>query len=218
MEYTLDFLCFRMAEETKCEHCGAATARPFHQWSFGAVGELADVTIQHLCVTCARTARQQLRQSNNITSGLSRDELIAQLDEFFSASGVFDICRRCHEQGTGCCPPTCRIINRNGQSNGCQSGKTLFCATFLCSALLNAISECDADLGRLLKWLKTEVGVTEWRVYEMFVRVPSEHREPERPLILPERYPPLPKLDGIALREKLAALTDEILELRRVKR
>ena len=145
------------------------------------------------------------------SAGLSRAELIAQLDQFFAASGVFDICRRCHAQGTGCCPPTCRII----KNNGCQNGKTLYCATFLCSALLNAISECDAELGRLLKWLKSEVGVTEWHVYEMFTRVPAAHREPGQPLALPERYPFLPELDRAALQKRLTTLADEVLALRR---
>ena len=172
------------------------------------------MTEQQLCPACARAQRQQLRQTSSV-HGLTRDELIAQLDRFFAASGVFDICRRCHEQGTGCCPPTCRVLQAHGQSNGCQSGKTLYCATFLCSALLNAISECDAELGRLLKWLKSDVGVTEWRVYEMFTRVPAAHREPERPLALPEHYPPLPDLDGTALQKRLMALADEVLALRR---
>ena len=196
---------------TQCQQCDAANARPFHQWMFSATREPAVVTEQQLCTTCARAMRQQLRQTPFIQNGLTRDELIAQLDRFFAASGVFDICRRCHEQGTGCCPPTCRII----QANGCASGKTLYCATFLCSALLNAISECDAELGRLLKWLKSEVGVTEWRVYEMFTRVPAIHREPERPLALPERYPNLPEIGGAALQAKLAALADEVLAIRR---
>ncbi len=204
-----------------CQQCHAANARTFHQWTFGAAREPAVVTEQLLCPACARAARRQLRQTSvNQTgsqAGLTRDELIAQLDRFFAASGVFDICRRCHKQGTGCCPPTCRII----QSNGCQSGqkqKTLYCATFLCGALLNAISECDAELGRLLKWLKSDVGVTEWRVYEMFTRVPAVHREPERPLMLPKNYPPLPDLDGTALSNQLMRLADEVLALRRQQR
>ena len=196
-----------------CQQCGAANARTFHQWTFGAARELAVVTEQQLCPACARALRQQLRQTPT-AQGLTRDELIAELDRFFAASGVFDICRRCHEQGTGCCPPTCRVLQAHGQSNGCQSGKTLYCATFLCSALLNAISECDTELGRLLKWLKSDVGVTEWRVYEMFTRIPAAHREPERPLTLPERYPTLPDLNGTALRERLQSLADEVLALR----
>ena len=200
---------------TSCQQCQAANARPFHQWTFGATREPAVVTEQQLCPACARAKRQQLRQSSVNQVGLTRDELIAQLDRFFAASGVFDICRRCHEQGTGCCPPTCRVLQAHGQTNGCQNGKTLYCATFLCSALLNAISECDADLGRLLKWLKSEVGVTEWRVYEMFTRVPAAHREPVRPLILPQRYPHLPEIDGAALQKRLMALADEVLAIRR---
>ena len=195
-----------------CQQCHADNARTFHQWTFGAARELAAVSEQQLCPACARAARQRLRQTpTKQAGGLTREELIAELNRFFAASGVFDICRRCHEQGTGCCPPTCRII----QNDGCQGGKTLYCATFLCSALLNAISECDAELGRLLKWLKSDVGVTEWRVYEMFTRVPAVHREPERPLTLPEHYPPLPDLDGTVLRNQLMRLADEVLALRR---
>jgi hypothetical protein len=192
-----------------CEQCRAANAHLFHQWTFGAPGELATETASWLCTACARARRRQLPTA--AATGLTRDELIAQLDQFFAASGVFDICRRCHEQGTGCCPLTCRII----KANGCQSGKTLFCATFLCSALLNALSECDAETGRLLKWLKTQVGVTEWRIYEMFTRVPAAHRDPARPLRLPKRYPSIPKLDGTALRASLQTLAEEVLALRR---
>lgn len=196
----------------KCEQCDTGNPHPFHQWTFGATGELATETVGWLCVICARTRRQELR-ATAATDGLTRAELIAQLNHFFAASGVFDICRRCHAQGTGCCPPTCRII----KAEGCASGKTLYCATFLCGALLNAISECDADTGRLLKWLKTQVGVAEWRVYEMFTRVPAAHREPARPLCLPARYPPLPTLDGAGLHKDLAALAEEVLALRRTQ-
>ena len=117
----------------------------------------------------------------------------------------------CHEQGTGCCPPSCRIIG----PQGCASGKTLFCATFLCSALLNALSEADPDTGRLLKWLKREVGVTEWRVFQMFTRVPQSERDAERPLTLPQRYPDPGALDGERLKTMLAALAEEVLEMRR---
>lgn len=192
----------------QCEQCRAAKAHPFHQWRFGVAGELATETASWLCTACARARRKQFQ--THAATGATRDELIAQLDQFFAASGVFDICRRCHEQGTGCCPPTCRII----KANGCESGKTLYCATFLCSALLHAISECDPETGRLLKWLKTQVGVTEWRVYEMFTRVPAAHRDPARPLALPERYPLLPALDGAALRSGLQTLAEEVLALR----
>ncbi len=85
----------------------------------------------------------------------------------------------------------------------------------MCGALLNAISECDPELGRTLKWLKREVGVAEWRVYEMFTRVPATERAPERPLVLPQRYPDPGVLDGDKLKPQLAALVDEVLEVRR---
>ncbi len=97
-------------------------------------------------------------------------------------------------------------------------GKTVFCATFVCSALLNAIAECDAETARTLKWIKSELGVAEFPIYEMITRVPAEAREPVRPLILPRRYPKPPDLSGEAIKEKLLALTDEVLELRRIWR
>jgi hypothetical protein len=194
-----------------CEQCGANQARPYQQVFVRQPGVPSDESLCWLCITCARTARRQLQQEEAEPAGLTRAELIAKLDRFFAANGVFEICGRCHAQGTGCCPPTCRIIG----PQGCQSGKTLFCATFLCSALLNAISECEPELGRTLKWLKREVGVAEWRVYQMFTRVPAAERDPERPLVLPQRYPDPGALDGEQLKIKLAALADEVLEMRR---
>lgn len=148
--------------------------------------------------------------------GLSRQELIAELDRFFAASGVFAICAQCHQQGTGCCPPTCRVIGAAGCDPNNKYGKTVFCTTFVCSALLNAISECDPELGRTLKWIKRELGVAEFHIYEMITRVPAEAREPVRPLALPQRYPQLVDLNGEAIKEKLAALTNEVLEIRRL--
>lgn len=94
-------------------------------------------------------------------------------------------------------------------------GKTVFCTTFVCSALLNAISECDPEVGRTLRWVKRELGEAEFHIYEMITRVPAEAREPVRPLILPRRYPALPNLNGEAIKEKLLALTEEVLEIRR---
>ncbi len=146
---------------------------------------------------------------------MTRRELIAELDRFFAASGVFDICRRCHEQGTGCCPPTCRVMGASGCDPNNQRGKTVFCATFVCGALLNAIAECDAEAGRTLRRAKNELGPAEFRVYEMITRVPALAREPVRPLTLPKRYPRLAGLDGEAIRENLSALAAEVLEIRR---
>ncbi len=197
--------------DQSCEQCGAAAARPYQRLSVQAPGVPSAESLRWCCVSCARAARQRLRQQPPETAGLTRDELIAALDRFFAASGVFDICRRCHAQGTGCCPPTCRRLG----PQGCQTGKTLFCATFLCGALINAISECEPGFGRTLKWLKREVGVAEWRVYEMFTRVPAAARDPERPLILPQRYPDPGVLDAELLKARLVALADEVLEMRR---
>ena len=85
----------------------------------------------------------------------------------------------------------------------------------MCSALLNAISECEPELGRTLRWLKREVGVAEWRVYQMFTRVPAAERDPERPLMLPQRYPDPGELESTRLQPALAVLADEVLEMRR---
>lgn len=194
-----------------CETCCTPVALPYQQLAFASAGEPAAETLRWLCSRCARAERRRLSGMPNAHAELTRDELIAELDQFFATSGVFDICRRCHEQGTGCCPPSCRIIG----PQGCASGKTLFCATFLCSALLNALSEINPELGRRLKWLKRDVGVTEWRVYQMFTRVPAAERDPERPLTLPARYPNPGELNGEQIKEALAALADEVLEVRR---
>jgi hypothetical protein len=199
------------AQRQSCETCGTRAAQHYQQLAFANAGAPSTERLCWLCTACARAERQRLRATPDSPEGLTRDQLIAQLDQFFATSGLFDICRRCHEQGTGCCPPSCRIIG----PQGCASGKTLFCATFLCSALLNALSEIDPELGRRLKWLKRDVGVAEWRVYQMFTRVPASERDPERPLVLPARYPNPGALDGTQIKEALAALADEVLEVRR---
>jgi hypothetical protein len=139
-----------------------------------------------------------------------RDELIAALDRFWAESGAGEICRRCHEQGTGCCPPMCRHLG----AHGCVR-KNVFCTSFVCSALLNAIAECDAETGRLLKWMKRNPGSAEFRVYEMVTRVPAIDREDVRPLAVPERYPGPLKLRGESIRKPLLALAEQVLEIRR---
>ncbi len=97
-----------------------------------------------------------------------------------------------------------------------KRGKTVFCAAFVCGALLHAISECDAEVGRTIKWVKRELGPAEFRIYEMITRVPAHAREPVRPLALPKRYPrPIGLEDGGKIKEKLSGLSDEVLENRR---
>jgi hypothetical protein len=183
---------------------------------FGEFGEPADESEFPICVRCARAERKRLNLRPDLNDGLTREDLIAALDRFFAASGVFDICRRCHGQGTGCCPPTCRVMGANGCDPNDGYGKTVFCAAFVCGALLNAVSECDAEAGRALKWVKTELGAPEFRVYEMITRVPAEAREPVRPLALPRRYPqPVGLENGGKIKEKLDALASEVLEIRR---
>lgn len=204
-----------------CSVCGADGARCFQLFSFGAVGEPGEERRVWLCVRCARAERRNSagsgrdrpkpKDSDQPLAGLTRTELIAELDRFFAESGVFEICRRCHEQGTGCCPNACRALTPTGCAN-----KNLFCATFICGALLSAIAECDPRAARLLKWAKRELGPAEFRVYEMMTRVPQEYREEERPLMLPARYPgPLGLGDGRAMAPRLLALAGEVLEARR---
>jgi len=194
-----------------CEKCGAANARRYEQYFFGRAGEQVDEGHVWLCVKCVRAERRAIRDSRGPAGdGLTREELIAELDRFWNESGAMQICIRCHEQQTGCCPPMCRSLGPAGCRN-----KNVFCAGFICSALLNAIRECDAALARLLKRVKWNYGSAEFRVYEMMTRVPPEEREQTRPLALPARYPPLNLPDGNAIRQRLLALADEVLEVRR---
>lgn len=202
----------------RCAHCGAETARQYQLIKFDAADQSHKSDERFLCVRCARMERKRLQTEPESDEGLTREELISLLDRFFAASGVFDICARCHQQGTGCCPPTCRVMGEAGCDPNNKFGKTVFCATFVCSALLNAIAECDAELARTLRWLKTEIGAAEFPIYEMITRVPAEAREQSRPLALPRRYPKPPDLNGDAIKEKLLALTEEVLELRRIWR
>jgi hypothetical protein len=194
-----------------CEECGAANAHRYQLPIF----ESRDEREFALCVRCARRERKRLQTRPGASAGLTRQALIAELDRFFAASGVFDICRRCHEQGTGCCPPTCRVMGARGCNPANKHGKTVFCAAFVCGALLNAISECDAETGRELKRIKSELGPAEFRVYEMVTRVPMKAREPVRPLALPRSYPRPASLDGDKVSAKLSELADEVLEIRR---
>ena len=199
-----------------CSHCGNTPSTHYQLTSFDLQEKSSDTHDFLLCVRCARKKRRQLLADPVSPEGLTRKELIAELDRFFADSGVFDICARCHQQGTGCCPPTCRVMGAAGCDPNNKFGKTVFCATFVCSALLNAISECDPEIGRTLRWVKTELGAAEFHIYEMITRVPAEAREPVRPLALPQRYPKPEGLNGDTIREKLAALAEEVLEVRRL--
>jgi hypothetical protein len=202
--------------ETICQSCGARAAHRYQLIGLGKFGEQGEGREFMLCVRCARTERKRLNVRPVTDGGLTRGELIAALDRFFASSGVFDICRRCHEQGTGCCPPTCRVMGAQGCDPNNRYGKTVFCAAFVCGALLNAISECDAEAGRALKWVKNELGAAEFRIYEMITRVPAQSREPVRPLALPRHYPRPDGLEnGEKIEEKLSALAPEVLEIRR---
>ncbi|HEX5084963.1 MAG TPA: hypothetical protein VFY40_23215 [Blastocatellia bacterium] len=206
--------------ETICQSCGAGTARRYQLVSLGKFGEPGDEREFMLCARCARAERKRLNARKDPPDpydGLTRGEMIAALDRFFAASGVFDICRRCHEQDTGCCPTTCRVMGANGCDPNNKHGKTVFCATFVCGALLNAISECDAEIGRALKWVKTDLGAAEFHIYEMITRVPAPSREFVRPLVLPRRYPNAlaPLENGDRIKKKLETLAPEVLEIRR---
>ncbi len=203
------------SEKQTCERCGNISARRYQDFNFDPLDNTANEREFLLCVSCARHKRTQIQLQPASAIGFTRQELIGELDRFFAASGVFDICAGCHQQGTGCCPPTCRVMGKAGCDPNNKLGKTVFCATFVCSALLNAISECDPEVGRTLKWVKRELGIAEFHIYEMITRVPAEAREPVRPLALPVRYPKPPNLNGEAIKEKLLALTEEVLEIRR---
>ncbi|MBO0859328.1 MAG: hypothetical protein J2P21_12775 [Chloracidobacterium sp.] len=206
--------------ETICQSCGASGARRYQLISLGKFGEPGAEREFQLCARCARAERNRLNARTDHDIGpdgeLTRGEIIAALDRFFASSGVFDICRRCHEQGTGCCPKSCRVMGASGCDPNNKYGKTVFCAAFVCGALLNAISECDAEAARALKWVKTEIGKAEFHIYEIITRVPSPSREPARPLAPPRRYPrPIALENGDMIKEKLDALAHEVLDIRR---
>jgi hypothetical protein len=194
-----------------CQDCRQPTARSYEQYSYAAVGEPATILRFELCAKCARQQRLCQPAAQPVPpNSLTRTELIATIDRFWSESGAGEICRRCHAQGTGCCPPMCRYLG----AEGCLQ-KNIFCTGFVCSALLNAIAECNAETARRLKWIKTQVGAAEFRLYEMVTRVPAVDREPTRPLALPTHYPGPLLLDGAAVRAPLQTLQEEVLEIRR---
>jgi hypothetical protein len=197
---------------TPCTDCGGAEARRYEYRRFGAAGEDATVEEYLLCPKCAHQRRRQMgEQAAGSETGVTRAELMTELEQFFISSGALEICARCHTQGTGCCPAPCRSLT----PTGC-SGKTLWCSAFICSALLNAISECDPEAGRHLKWIKREIGPTEFHLFELVSRAPEVLREDIRSLALPHRYPRLPEIaHGEALRRPLLKLADEVLEVRR---
>jgi len=200
----------------KCDGCGVGGARRYQLVNFGKPNEPSGEREFLLCAKCARDERKRLKAEPYPDDGLTRQGLITSLDRFFASSGVFDICRLCHEQGTGCCPTTCRVMGAKGCDPNNRYGKTVFCAAFVCGALLNAVSECDAEAGRALKWVKTEFGAAEFRIYEMITRVPAQARELVRPLALPRRYPrPAGLENGAKIKDKLSALAPEVLEIRR---
>jgi hypothetical protein len=217
---------------TNCQKCSRPSAHRYQSVSPAPYPFPATTTEQELCPACARQTRRQLisidranphgqLESDSLESEWTdRQGLLAHLDRFFAEAGIFEICARCHDQGTGCCPPTCRVMGARGCDPENGYGKTVFCAAFLCSALLNAISEVDPECGRILRWVKEQLGPAEFHIYEMITRVPAAHREPERPLQLPARYP-LPLAPPLAeystrLRAELLPLVDEILAVRRL--
>lgn len=199
-----------------CEECGAETGVKFEACEFAQGRHERSDQIFILCVACARKKRRTELPILTYAVGLTRAALIAQLDHFFLTSGIFEICSRCHAQGTGCCPPTCRVLGDRGCDQNNKYGKTIFCSAFICSALLNALAECNAQIARKLHWLKREVGPVEFRIYEMISRTPACERETERILTLPQSYPHIEELnDGTALKQNLLQLADEVLSIRR---
>lgn len=210
-----------------CQECQRPAARRYQDYAIVPVAtpgrfDLEVVEEGWRCPRCARAARRALPSpgaSSPEVAGplLSRRELIDRLDAFFAESGVHEICARCHRQGTGCCPPSCRVMGSAGCDPTHPTGKTVFCATFLCSALLNTISELDPALGRSLQQSKKVLGTPEFHLYQLITRVPRAERETEIPLRLPERYPLPEGLDrGPDLRPSLIALAEEVLAIRRL--
>jgi len=212
------------ATTSSCQDCGTPAANRCLTFTTRPYPQPAETTEQLLCPRCARRLRHRMTATDSeaCTSGdspvewIGRRELIARLDQFFAASGILEICSRCHNQGTGCCPPTCRVMGSRGCDPQNRHGKTVFCAAFLCSAILNAIREIDPECARILRWVRDQLGPTEFHLYEMIARVPAAHREPERPLRLPAAYPAPPLAHFAArIRAGLAPLADEILEVQR---
>lgn len=202
-----------MSAAQVCQQCETPQARLYEHYSFTEFGVPVEPVNVWLCAKCARAKRREMKSSamSEIPAEqISRHDLIAALDRFWAESGALEICRRCHQQGTGCCPPMCRYLSETG----CQQ-KNVFCTGFVCSALLNAIAECDPEIGRAVGWVKKNVAAAEFRIYEMITRVPAVDREKARPLKLPGAYPNVTKLDGQQINTKLLALTEEVLSIRR---
>ena len=187
-----------------CENCGHKEGFEFEEPA------LSDEPAKRvLCRLCARKIRRQLPLHPDQLE--ARASYIAGLDQFWEESGAAEICRRCHEQGTGCCPPMCRYVT----ASGCRR-KNVFCTSFVCSALLNAIWDCDPEQGRLLRGYKKSPGHSEFRIYEMVTKVPAADREGVRPLNLAGVFPVLDGLDAGRVASKLPGLAEEVLEIRRV--
>lgn len=198
-----------MSGSEKCQDCGKPGARWYVFWLFPNPGEPATQIRKILCHDC----RKSLTDGENGRRNADRLRFIASLDEFFEQSGVLEICAQCHAQGSGCCPASCRRLTPEGCSQ-----KIVWCGTFLCSALLGALRECSPESARMFDRLKKEVGVGEWRLFELVSRLPAAEQDAERYIPLSTRYPAIDKLNNaVAIRPKLAALTDEILELRRAQ-
>jgi hypothetical protein len=199
-------------QKLPCELCHSAKAHQYVEYRLNSPGVPAEEIHRRMCARCARQSRGRVQPETHRqnSDACTREEFIALMDRFWQESGVAEICARCHQQGTGCCPPMCRYLSEAG----CRR-KNVFCTSFICSALLNAIAECNAETGRLLKWIKQNPGVVEFRIYEMVSRVPAADRGTVRPLSLPVLYPGKIKLNGQAMVDSLAKLSDEVLEIRR---
>lgn len=208
-------MSFNSEQQNTCTRCSASPSHRYHRFIFNGVGQSGDHKTLTLCVGCARVERRRQIAESSIDSDLikaSREELIEELDRYFEESGAMEICRLCHKQGTGCCPSSCRALT----DQGCRR-KNLWCSAFVCGALINAIDQCDPQSARTLRWARREIGPTEFRIYEMMTRTPAGFREPERPLVLPRVYPgPLELNDGSVIRDRLLAMSKDVLEVRRL--
>ena len=198
-----------MSGSEKCQDCGKSGGRPFVFWMFQSPGELSEQTRRTLCQGC----RKSLTSPKDSSRKSERHRFLAALDVFFRESGVLEICARCHAQGTGCCPSSCRRLT----SSGCRE-KILWCGTFLCSAMLGALRECSPEVAGTFAWLKKEIGTSEWRLFELVSRMSASGHDVDRHIGGSTRFPTLPILaNGSAFRLKLRAMGDEILEIRRAQ-
>jgi hypothetical protein len=209
--------------DQECRICGI---QPAHR---GQTFELAEypgectVTEIPLCAGCrARCGVIQMRRELPVivdSSGTHRPPYAARADRaarsVLAAAGVFEICGACHRQGTGCCPPTCRVMGRNGCDPDNRYGKTIF-------ARPSSAAPCSTPSRRSTRRPayaaldRGQIGPTEYHIYEMITRVPAaaRNRNDQSACPLPIQFHHS-MVAGERIRASLISMSDEILEIRR---